>query len=183
MTHPPLATHMVSLPDGHTGNNALGYCSGNSRDPDRPVALSPLGLAWPRRVMQGTRVVVKWLKLPGQPEFLHVLDAETSTTSALPRRLKHRSPADVVAIHTSRTQHYPADVALYYGTASIPTGNLTTVTPLGRWRCNMPIGSTVEIRNLSAPGSALKNGVFSSQASIAKDSSASVSFLKDWPGG
>lgn len=183
MTHPPLATHMVSLPDGVTGNNALGYCSGNSRDPDRPIVLSPLGPAWPRRVMHGTRVVVKWLKLPGQPEFLHILDAETSTTSPLPRRLKHRSSVDIVVINTPRTQHYAADVALYYGSASPPAGNMITITPLGRWRCNMPVGSTVEIRNLSAPGSALKNGVFSSQVSIAKHSSASGRFLKDSPGG
>lgn len=174
---------MVSLPDGKIGNNALGYCVDKSRDPDRPVALSPIGSAWPKRVFPGTKVTVKWLKLPGQPEFLHVLEAETSTTSRLPRRFRQRAAADLVTIRLALSQHYAAGIALYYGTASALAGNMITVTPLGRWLRDLPAGAAVEFVNLSAPGNALKNGAFGSQTAIAKHSAASVTFLKDSPGG
>ncbi|MDG0027200.1 hypothetical protein [Trinickia sp. Y13] len=183
MSHPPLATHMVSLPDGKTGNNALGYCTSTARDPSRTIVLTPIGRAWPKRVFKGIRVAVKWLKLPGQPEFLHILDGETSTTMALPRRLQQRATGDLVAVRTVPTQHYPADIALYYGTASAPAGNLITVSPLSRWLRDLPAGSAVELVNLSAPGNALRNGLFGTQASIAKNSSAGVRLLKDSPGG
>jgi hypothetical protein len=174
---------MVSLADGKSGNNALGYCIDKSRDPDRPVSLRPTGSAWSKRAFPGTRVAVKWLKLPGQPEFLHVLEAETSTTSALPRRFRQRSAADLVTIRTQRSQHYAPGIALCYGTASALAGNMITVTPLGRWLLDLPVGAAIELVNLSAPGNALKNGSFGSQAAIAKNSAASVIFLKDSPGG
>lgn len=186
MSHPPLATHMVSLPDGKTGNNALGYCTSSastSLNPDRPTTLTPLGTAWPRWVLRGTKVVVKWLKVAGQPEFLHVLDGETSTGARLPRRLLQRSPGDIVTIRTLRTQHNAAGIALYYGSASAFVGNMITVTPLGRWEVNLPMGSPVDIRNLSAPGNGIKNGAFGSQSSIVRSSSAGARFLKDSPGG
>jgi hypothetical protein len=183
MSHPPLATHMLSFPDGKTGNNALGYCSGPSADPSRPLVLVPVGSAWPRWALKGTKVVVKWLKLPGQPEFLHVLDGETSTSNRLPRRVLQRSADDIVTIRTQRTQHYPADTALDYGTASAFVGNMVTVTPLGRWLRDLPVGAAVEIVNLSAPGNSLKSGAFGSQSSVVKSGSARVRFLKDSPGG
>lgn len=183
MSHPFLATHMVSLPDGKTGNNALGYCTSTARDPSRTIVLRPIGQAWPKRVFKGIRVAVKWLKLPGQPEFLHILDGETSTTMALPRRLQQRSTADLVVVRTVRTQHYPADIALYYGSASALAGNMLTVSPLSRWRRDLPAGSAVELLNLSAPGNAPRNGLFGTQAFIANNSSASVRLLKDSPGG
>ncbi|WP_206956285.1 hypothetical protein [Trinickia acidisoli] len=174
---------MVSLPDGKLGNNALGYCSSISLTPDRSTTLSPIGPAWSRWVLKGTKVVVKWLKLPGAPEFLHVLDGETSTTSKLPRRLLQRSTPDLVTVRTLRVLYYPADAALYYGTASPFIGNMITVTPLGRWRCDLAAGSGVEVLNLSAPGNPVKNGEFGAQSSIARNSLASVRFLKDSPGG
>lgn len=183
MSHPPLATHMVSFPDGKTGNNALGYCTSPSGDPSRPLTLTPLGPGWSRWALKGTKIVVKWLKLAGQPEFLHVLDGETSTSSRLPRRVLQRSAADVATIRTQHTQHYPAGVVLDYGSASAFAGNTITVTPLGRWLRDVPLGGAVEIVNLSAPGNGVKNGVFGSQASIVKNGSASVRFLKDSPGG
>ncbi|HEX7683644.1 MAG TPA: hypothetical protein VF446_08915 [Trinickia sp.] len=183
MNHPPLATHMVSLPDGKSNNNALGYCQSASLNPDRPTTLVPVGPRWSRWVLKGTKVVVKWLKLPGQPEFLHVLDGETSTTSRLPRRLLQRSTVDVVTLRTLRTVvHQPAAV-LDYGTASAFTGNLTTVTPLGRWLISLPAGAGVEICNLSAPSNPVKNGIFAPQTQLAKGTSGGVRFLKDSPGG
>ena len=183
MSHPPLATHMVSLPDGNTGNNALGYCTSSSGNPGYAFTLTPLGPAWQKWALKGTRVIVKWLKLPGQPEFLHVLDGETSTSTRLPRRVLQRSAADVVTIRTQRSQHYRAGTALHYGSASAFVGNTITVTPLGRWQLDLPSGAAVEIVNLSAPGNAIKNGLFGSQASVVKNSSASVRFLKDSLGG
>lgn len=174
---------MVSFPDGKIGNNALGYCVDKSRDPDRPITLSPIGSAWPKRAFPGMKVTIKWLKLPGQPEFLHVLEAETSTTSGLPRRFRQRAAADLVTIRIARSQHYATGTVLYYGTASALAGNMITVTPLGRWLHDLPVGAAVELVNLSAPGNALKNGVFGSQAAIAKHSSVSATFLKDSPGG
>jgi hypothetical protein len=172
---------MVSLPDGKTGNNALGYCSSASPDPARPMTLTPIGAAWPKRLFPGAKLAVKWLKLPGQPEFLHVLDGETA--GRLPRRFKQRATADLVEIRTHRSQHYAPGVALYYGTASAMAGNIITVTPLGRWLYDLPVGAAVEVVNLSAPGNALKNGAFGSQAAVAKHSAASAAFLKDSPGG
>lgn len=183
MSHPPLATHLVSFPDGKTGNNALGYCTSSSGDPSRPLTLTPLGPGWSRWALKGTTVVVKWLKLAGQPEFLHVLDGETSTTSKLPRRVLQRSTADLVMIRTERSQHYPADTVLHYGRASPFVGNTIAVTPLGRWQRDMPSGSAVEIVNLSAPHDGVKNGIFASQSSVVKSGSAAVRFLKDSPGG
>lgn len=183
MSHPPLATHMVSFPDGKTGNNALGYCTCMSRDPSRPFTLIPLGTAWSRWALKGTTIAVKWLKLAGQPEFLHVLDGETSTGSKLPRRVLQRSTADLVTISTRRTQHYPADTVLHYGRASPFAGNMITVTPLGRWLCDMPNGSAVEIVDLSAPHDRVKNGIFGSQTVAFKGGSTGVRFLKDSPGG
>jgi hypothetical protein len=129
----------------------------------------------------GTKLAVKWLRLPGQPEFLHVLDGETD--GRLPRRFKQRAAADLVEIRTPLTQHYPAGVVLYYGTASPLTGNIITVSPLSRWLRDLPDGAAVEIVNLSAPGNALKNGAFGSQAAVVKHSAASLMFLKDSPGG
>ncbi len=182
MSHPPVATHMVSLPDGKTGNNALGYCTSTSLNPDLPTTLTPLGSAWSRWVLKGTKVVVKWLKVPGQPEFLHILDGETSTTTRLPRRLLQRSPDDVVRILTGPTRNYPAGThALDYGSASAFVGNFITVTPLGRWQCSLPMGSAVEIFNLSAPSNGAKNGVFGLQSTIIRNSSVSAKFLKDSP--
>lgn len=184
MSHPPLATHMVSFADGKTGNNALGYCtSSSSRNPDVSITLTPIGRAWPRWALMGTKVAVKWLKLPGQPEFLHVLDGETSTTTPLPRRLRQRLLVDLVAIGTLRTQLYPADIALHYGTASAFAGNMITVTPLGRWLRDLPDGAAVDVVNLSAPDNQVKSGAFGSQSSIAKNSTASVKLLKDSPAG
>lgn len=181
MSHPPLATHMVSLPDGKLGNNALGYCTSTSRNPGVVTSLVPLGPAWSRRVWQGTAVIVKWLQLPGQPEFVHVLDGETSTTTKLPRRLRQRSLDDVVTIRTLRTFHLPEPL-LQYGKASAFIGDVTTVTPLGKWERGLPAGSGVEILNLSAPGNAIKSGLFGSQAAIVKGTGASVKFIKDSPG-
>lgn len=181
MNHPPHATHMVSLPDGKTGNNALGYCSCATSDPSRPMTLTPIGAAWPRRLFPGTKLAVKWLKLPGQPEFLHILEGETA--GRLPRRFKQRAADDLVEIRTPLTQHYPAGVVLYYGAASPLAGNMITVSPLSRWLRDLPFGAAVEIVSLSAPGNALKNGAFGSQLAIAKHSTASVMFLKDSPGG
>jgi len=183
MTHPPLATHSVSFADGKTGNNALGYCTSSSRNPDVSITLTPIGRAWSRWALTGTKLAVKWLQLPGQPEFLHILDGETSTTSPLPRRLRQRSLGDLVAIHTLRTPLYPADIALHYGIASAFAGNIITVTPLGRWLRDLPGGAAVEVINLSAPGNHVKSGSFGSQSSIAKHSTASVKLLKDSPGG
>ena len=172
---------MVSLPDGKTGNNALGYCTCASSDPNRPMTLTPIGAGWSRRVFPGTKVAVKWLRLPGQPEFLHTLEGETA--GRLPRRLKQRAVDDLVTIRTPLTQHYPAGVALHYGTATPLAGNIITVTPLSRWLRDLPGGAAVEVLSLSAPGNGLKNGAFGSQTSIAKHSSASARFLKDTPGG
>ncbi len=183
MSHPALATHMVSFLDGETGNNALGYCTSTSRDPSRPTTLIPLGAAWSRWALRGTRVAVKWLKLAGQPEFLHELDGETSTTTRLPRRLLQRSEADLVTVRTSLSDHSFPTVALHYGSASAFTGNFITVKALGRWQCNLPAGAAVRIIDLSAPGDRIKNGVFGSQSSVAKNTSGAVLFLKDTPGG
>lgn len=183
MSHPPLATHMVSFANGKTGNNALGYCTSASRNPDVSITLTPIGRAWSAWTLTGTQVAVKWLNLPGQPEFLHVLDGETSTTSPLPRRLRQRSLVDLVAIRTMGTQRYPADIALHYGTASAFAGNMITVTPLGRWLRDLPAGASVDVINLSAPGNQVKSGTFGAQSSIAKNSVASVKLLKDAPGG
>ena len=181
MSHPPFATHMVSLPDGHTGNNALGYCTSLSLHPERTITLTPLGPAWSRWVLRGTKVVVKWLKVAGQPECLHVLDGETSTSSRLPRRLLQRSAEDVVTIRTLHTQHSSAGVALHYGAASALFGNILSVAPLGPWQYALPAGSAVEISNLSVPGDRFKNGAYGSQSSIASGSLASTRFLKDTP--
>lgn len=87
MKYPPLATHRVSLPTGTLNNNELGYCSSKSTNPNAIITLTPVGTAWSKRTWQGQSVVVKWLRLDGEPEFLHVLDGETSTTMRLPRRL------------------------------------------------------------------------------------------------
>lgn len=179
MSHPSLATHMVSLPDGKAGNNALGYCTSTALHPDRTTTLTPLGPAWARWALKGTKVVVKWLRVAGQPECLHVLDGETSTTSRLPRRLLQRLAEDVVTIRTLDTQHSAAGVALHYGSASALVGNTLSVTALGPWQCTLPAGSAVEIFNLSVPGDRFKNGAFGSQSSIVSGSFASVRFLKD----
>lgn len=183
MNHPPLATHMVSLPDGKTGNNALGYCTGTSRNPGAIFTLIPLGSGWSRWALKGTTIAVKWLKLAGQPEFLHVLDGETSTTTRLPRPVLQRSTADLVTIRTLRSDHSPADTLLHYGRASPFVGNMITITPLGRWLRAMPAGSAVEIANLSAPHDGVRNGCFASQSAVVKGGSANVRFLKDTPGG
>ncbi|PMS17636.1 hypothetical protein C0Z18_19455 [Trinickia dabaoshanensis] len=174
---------MVSFPDGETGNNALGYCTSDSRDPNRSATLTPLGTAWQRWALKGTKVAVKWLKLAGEPEFLHELDGETSTTTRLPRRLRQRSAVDLVTIRTSLTQHSFPSVALHYGSASGFTGNFISVAPLGQWQCNLPAGAAVQVMNLSEPRNALKNGAFGVQASVAKNTSAAVRLLKDSPGG
>ena len=174
---------MVSLPDGKRGNNALGYCTSLSVHPERTITLTPLGPAWSRWVLRGTKVVVKWLKVAGQPECLHVLDGETSTTSRLPRRLLQRVAQDIVTIRTLDTQHSSAGVALHYGCASALIGNILAVEPLGPWQCALPAGSALEIVNLSNPGDRFKNGLYGSQSSIVSQSSARVTFLKDTPGG
>lgn len=183
MSPPSLATHMVSLPDGKQGNNALGYCTSTSVNPDVSTTLRPLGSAWSKWVLKGTNVIVKWLNVPGQPEFLHVLDGETSTSSRLPRRLLQRSAADVVTVRTLHPRYFSADVALEYGTASPYTGNSIMITPLGRWQCDLPLGTGVDILNLSAPGNPVKSGEFGSQSPIARYSSIGARFLKDAPGG
>lgn len=174
---------MVSLPDGKTGNNALGYCQSASRNPALSATLVPVGQRWSRWVLKGTKVVVKWLQLPGQPEFLHVLDGETSTTTRLPRRLLQRSASDVVTIRASLTAHHLPGTLLEYGTASAFAGNTVTVTPLGRWLLDLPIGDGVEIRDLSAPANQIRNGRFATQVRVIQGSSAGVRFLKDTPGG
>lgn len=183
MSHPALATHMVSLPDGKTGNNALGYCQSTSRNPDVSTTLVPVGQSWSRWALKGTKVVVKWLKLPGQPEFIHVLDGETSTTSRLPRRLLQRSASDVVTIRALLSVHHQPGILLEYGAASAFAGNTITITPLGRWLLDLPVGDGVEIRNLSAPANRIKNGEFTTQARVSRSSTAGVRFLKDTPGG
>lgn len=181
MSHPPLATHLVSLPDGKLGNNALGYCQSTSQFPDRSTTLVPVGQSWSRWVLKGTKVIVKWLKLPGQPEFLHVLDGETSTTSRLPRRLLQRSNTDVVTIRTLRTVVHAPGPVLGYGTASAFDGDTIVVTPLGRWLLGLSAGAGVEICNLSAPANPIKNGIFAPQAQIVRGAAGGVRFLKDAP--
>lgn len=179
MKFPPAATHMVSLPDGKPQNNALGYCTSTSRNPGAIATLTPLGAGWSKWVLQRTKVIVKWLQLPGQPEFLHVLDGETSTTMRLPRRLMQRSPAELVTVATPATGHYGADTLLYYGTTSIFSGNVVAVTPLGEWRYALPMGVAVRISNLSDPANPIKSGLFGTQASVIARSRDSVKFLKD----
>lgn len=183
MTLPPVATHMVSLLDGKPQNNALGYCTSTSRNPNAIATLTPLGSAWKKRVWQGTKVIVKWLQLPGQPEFLHTLDGETSTTMRLPRRLMQRSTVEVVTVATRLSEHSPADTLLYHGTTSVFSGNLAIVTPLGEWRYALPAGCGVHISNLSDPGNPVKSGVFATQGSVIARSRDSVRFLKDAPNG
>ena len=183
MSLPPTATHMVSLPDGKPQNNALGYCMGTSRNPNTITTLTPLGSAWKKRVWQGTKVIVKWLQLPGQPEFLHTLDGETSTTMRLPRRLMQRSTVEVVTLSTPHSEHSPADTLLYYGTTSVFASNLATVTPLDGWRYALPAGCGVQILNLSDPGNPIKSGVYANQSGVIARSRDSVTFLKDLPGG
>lgn len=174
---------MVSLPDGKPQNNALGYCTSTSRNPNAITVLTPLGTAWSKWVLRGTKVIVKWLQLPGQPEFFHVLDGETSTTTRLPRRLMQRSSPELVTITTSFTGHHPADTLLYYGTTSIFSGDFVTVTPLADWRYALPAGSGVRISNVSDPGNAIKSGVFATQSSVIAHSRDSLRFMKETPGG
>lgn len=183
MKFPPTATHMVSLADGKPQNNALGYCTSSSRNPDTMTTLTPCGKGWPMRVWQGTKVIVKWLQLPGQPEFLHTLDGETSTSMKLPRRLKQRSQLDVVTVATMLSEHSPVDTLLYYGTTSIFAGNAVTITPLDAWRYALPAGCAVRISNLSDPTNPIKSGSFATQATVIARSRDGVRFLKDTPGG
>jgi hypothetical protein len=183
MKHPDSATHMVSLPDGAPCNNELGYCSSPARNPNVVITLTPAGSAWSKWTLQGTKVIVKWLKLAGEPEFLHVLDGETSTTTRLPRRLLQRHPADIVTIKTGLGTNHPAGTVLYYGLASAFAENTISVTPLGTWRYDLPMGSSVEISNLSDPSNPVKSGLFGSQSNAFEKSSGSVKFLKDSPGG
>lgn len=183
MKHPDLATHMVSLCDGQPQNNALGYCSSTASSPNEIATLTPLATGWSRWTLQGTKVVVKWLKLPGAPEFLHVLDGETTRSTRLPRRLLQRSPADVVTIRTASAAQHPAGLVLYYGTVSALSDNAISVTPLGTWQYALPAGARVEIQNLSDPANLAKSGIFGSQSSVIQSSNASVTFLKDSPAG
>ncbi|PMS33851.1 hypothetical protein B0G57_1382 [Trinickia symbiotica] len=183
MKHPDLATHMVSLCDEEPQNNALGYCSSTAHSPDGIATLTPLGTGWARWALRGTKVVVKWLNLAGAPEFVHVLDGETTLLVRLPRRLLQRSPADVVTLRTANAPQYPAGLVVYYGTASALWGNAISVTPLGSWRYALPAGATVEIQNLSDPANRAKSGIFVSQSSVDESSNASVTFLKDSPAG
>lgn len=183
MTLPPVATHMVSLADGKPQNNALGYCTSTSRNPNVISTLTPLGTAWKKRVWQGTKVIVKWLLLPGQPEFLHTLDGETSTSMRLPRRLMQRSLVEVVTATTRLSEHTPNDTLLYYGTTSIFSADMIIVTPLGEWRYAIPTGSGVHLANLSDPGNPIKSGVFATQGTVVSRSRDGVKFMKDRPGG
>lgn len=183
MKFPPLATHLVSLPDGKPQNNALGFCTSTSRNPDAIATLTPFGTGWAKRVWQGTKVVVKWLQLPGQPEFLHILDGETSTTMRLPRRLKQRESLELVTVTTPFAEHSPADTLLYYGTTSIFAANFVSITPLGEWRYALPAGSGVNVSNLSDPMNPIKSGVFATQSAVIARSRDSLRFLKDTPGG
>lgn len=183
MTVPAAATHMVSLIDGKLQNNALGYCTSTSRNPNVISTLTPLGEAWKKRVWQGTRVIVKWLQLPGQPEFLHTLDGETSTSMKLPRRLMQRSLVEVVTARTRLSENTPDDTLLYYGTTSAFFENQIVVTPLGDWRYGVPSGSSLHLFNLSDPGNLVKSGVFATQAAVIARSRDSVRLLKDTPSG
>jgi hypothetical protein len=135
------------------------------------------------RTWQGQKVVVRWLKLAGEPEFLHVLEGETSTTMRLPRRLLQRSLLDVVTIRLLDVVSRPTDAAVHYATANAFQGNLMTVTPLGQWLYDLPMGTAVEISNLSDPRSLIKSGIFVAQSSVMKRSIGSVPFLKHTPGG
>lgn len=174
---------MVSLADGNRDNNALGYCTSKSINPNTIISLTPLENGWSKWAMRGTRVVVKWLNLPGEPEFLHTLDGETSITTRLPRRLLQRFPDDVVTIVTAEGRWYPVETVLQYGTCSTFEGNTLSVTPLGVWACDLQMGSAVKLSNLSDPANAVKNGIFGSQSTVVKRSATRVMFLKDTPGG
>lgn len=180
--HPPEATHMVSFPDWEPDNNALGYCSSSAQNPNLTITLTPIGKAWERWALAGTNVIVKWLKLPGSPEYLHVLDGETSTSMRLPRRLRQRSAMDVVRVKTSLSTHFGVRTVLYYGKTAAFANEAITVTPLGKWLYAVPMGGTVEIINLSDPGNGVKSGVFGAQSTIEKNSIAAAKFFKDVPG-
>lgn len=180
------ATHAVSAADGELDNNAIGLCEGRRDNPGAVISLTPVDASgWAKMVRVRTNVIIKWLKLPSQPAFIHTVDSHIDPGLKLPRRFSQRDQRPLVSIRTQVGAHHRAGYLLHYGrldeTRSSLDSHIIKITPLGKWQYPVPAGATVIIENRSDPTDTLVAGVYANQAAVFMGTTAPIAFLKEGP--